>query len=74
MRHCDVGRTFADQGVGEEEARCENNERFRGKRVLIVGMAESGADIVREIGDVADACTNHTWFSSETPAASLGGG
>ena len=38
-------------------AEYRNNERFRGQRVLIVGLAESGADIVREIGDVASACT-----------------
>ncbi|MFE4499672.1 flavin-containing monooxygenase [Rhodococcus sp. NPDC056743] len=46
---------FSGEIVHSSEYR--NNERFRGKRVLIVGMAESGADIVREIGDVADACT-----------------
>ncbi len=34
-----------------------NSDRFRGKRVLIVGLAESGADIVRQIGNAADACT-----------------
>lgn len=34
-----------------------NAERFRGKRVLIVGLAESGADIVREIGETAAKTT-----------------
>ncbi|AQA06154.1 dimethylaniline monooxygenase [Mycobacterium sp. MS1601] len=38
-------------------AEYRNNKRFAGKRVLVVGLAESGADIVREIGDVAEACT-----------------
>ncbi|MFM9376438.1 flavin-containing monooxygenase [Gordonia sp. VNK21] len=38
-------------------AQYRNNEPFRGKRVLVVGLAESGADIVREIGDVASECT-----------------
>lgn len=38
-------------------AQYRNNERFAGKRVLVVGLAESGADIVREIGDVASAAT-----------------
>jgi hypothetical protein len=38
-------------------AEYRDNERFRGKKVLVVGMAESGADIVREVGDVADECT-----------------
>ncbi|WP_445168164.1 flavin-containing monooxygenase [Mycolicibacterium sp. Dal123E01] len=38
-------------------AEYRNNDRFRDKRVLIVGLAESGADIVRQIGDVASACT-----------------
>lgn len=38
-------------------AEYRNAERFRGRRVLVVGLAESGADIVREIGDVASATT-----------------
>lgn len=46
---------FAGEVVHSSEYR--NNERFRGKRVLIVGLAESGGDIVREIGDVAAAAT-----------------
>ena len=47
-------------GFGGEivhSAEYRNAERFRGKRVLIVGLAESGADIVREIGDVAATTT-----------------
>ena len=46
---------FSGEIVHSSEYR--NNERFRGKRVLIVGLAESGADIVREISDVASAST-----------------
>ncbi|WP_422746119.1 flavin-containing monooxygenase [Mycobacterium sp. WMMD1722] len=46
---------FTGEVVHSAEYR--DNERFRGKRVLVVGLAESGADIVREIGDVAEACT-----------------
>lgn len=46
---------FSGEIVHSSEYR--NNERFRNKRVLIVGLAESGADIVREISDVASACT-----------------
>lgn len=38
-------------------SRYRNNERFRGKRVLVVGLAESGADIVRQISDVSAECT-----------------
>jgi hypothetical protein len=38
-------------------SRYRNADRFRKKRVLVVGMAESGADILREISDVASACT-----------------
>lgn len=34
-----------------------NHEPFRDKRVLVVGLAESGADIVREVSDVSRACT-----------------
>lgn len=46
---------FAGEIVHSAEYR--NNERFSGKRVLIVGLAESGGDIVREVGDVAEAAT-----------------
>lgn len=46
---------FTGEVVHSAEYR--NSERFRDKRVLIVGLAESGADIVRQIGDVASACT-----------------
>lgn len=46
---------FTGEIVHSSEYR--NNERFRDKRVLVVGLAESGADLVREIGDVAAACT-----------------
>ena len=34
-----------------------NNKGYAGKKVLILGLAESGADIVREISDVTDECT-----------------
>ncbi|MCF1495769.1 SidA/IucD/PvdA family monooxygenase [Agrobacterium vitis] len=47
--------SFSGEVVHSSEYR--NNERFRGKKVLVVGLAESGADIVREISDVASACT-----------------
>ena len=45
------------QGEIVHSYRYRNNARFRGKRVLVVGLAESGADIVREISDVASECT-----------------
>lgn len=34
-----------------------NNKQFAGKRVLLVGLAESGADIVREVSDIASEAT-----------------
>lgn len=34
-----------------------NNKQFAGKRVLVVGLAESGADILREISNVASETT-----------------
>lgn len=46
---------FTGEIVHSSEYR--NSERFRDERVLVVGLAESGADLVREIGDVAAACT-----------------
>jgi len=51
--------TDLDKFTGEvlHSSRYRNNERFRGKRVLVVGLAESGADIVREISDMSAACT-----------------
>lgn len=47
--------SFTGEVVHSSEYR--NSDRFAGKRVLIVGMAESGADLVREIGDAATECT-----------------
>jgi len=34
----------------------KNNKRFKGKKVLCIGLGESGADIVREISDIAEEC------------------
>ena len=34
-----------------------NNRRFVGRRVMVVGLAESGADIAREVSDVASTAT-----------------
>lgn len=43
-----------------------NNKDFVGKRVLVLGLAESGADILREISNVSKACTvsirSHTFL------------
>ncbi len=38
-------------------SRYRNNDRYRGKKVLVVGLTESGADIVREISNVSQRCT-----------------
>jgi hypothetical protein len=47
-------------------SRYRNNHQFRDKRVLVVGLAESGADVVRQISDVSAACTlsvrSHTFL------------
>jgi hypothetical protein len=47
-------------------SRYRNNRKFRGKRVLVIGLAESGADIVRQISDVSAECTlsvrSHTFL------------
>lgn len=34
-----------------------NADALRGKRVLVIGLAESGADVLRQISDVAEQCT-----------------
>lgn len=34
-----------------------NADAFRGRRVLVIGLAESGADVLRQISDVAEQCT-----------------
>jgi dimethylaniline monooxygenase (N-oxide forming) len=51
--------TGLDRFTGEvmHSAKYRNNQRFAGKRTLVVGMAESGADILREVSDVASECT-----------------
>jgi dimethylaniline monooxygenase (N-oxide forming) len=48
-----------DKFTGEvvHSSRYRNNARYRGKKVLVVGLAESGADIVREVSDVSSECT-----------------
>lgn len=48
-----------DRFSGEvvHSSRYRNNKRFVGKRVLVVGLAESGADLAREVSDVASECT-----------------
>jgi cation diffusion facilitator CzcD-associated flavoprotein CzcO len=43
-------------GEVSHSSRYRNAERFRNKRVLVVGLAESGADVLRQISDVAADC------------------
>ncbi|AXG77950.1 flavin-containing monooxygenase [Streptomyces paludis] len=38
-------------------AHYRNSERFRGKRVLCVGIGETAADVVNEIAQVSESCT-----------------
>ncbi len=49
----DIGK-FSGEVVHSSKYR--NNKRFVGKRVLVVGLAESGADIAREVSDVTASC------------------
>lgn len=53
----DVPQIDKFKGEVTHSSRYRNNAKYRGKRVLVVGLAESGADILREISDVADSCT-----------------
>jgi hypothetical protein len=48
-----------DKFTGEilHSSQYRNNKSFVGKRVCIVGLAESGADIAREVSDVASEAT-----------------
>jgi cation diffusion facilitator CzcD-associated flavoprotein CzcO len=48
-----------DEFTGEitHSAHYRNAERFRGKRVLCIGIGETAADVVNEIAQVADRCT-----------------
>jgi hypothetical protein len=50
--------TDIDKFTGDvsHSSRYRNAERFRNKRVLVVGLAESGADILRQISDAASEC------------------
>jgi len=45
------------EGEVHHSSSYRNNADFAGKRVLILGLAESGADIVREISSVSSECT-----------------
>jgi dimethylaniline monooxygenase (N-oxide forming) len=57
-----------DRFSGEviHSSRYRNNGRFRDKKVLVVGLAESGADILREVSNVSAKCTlsvrSHTFL------------
>ncbi|HZF29210.1 MAG TPA: NAD(P)-binding domain-containing protein [Gammaproteobacteria bacterium] len=53
----DVEQLANFQGDVVHSSRYRNNEQYRGKKVLVVGLTESGADIVREISDVSHECT-----------------
>jgi dimethylaniline monooxygenase (N-oxide forming) len=48
-----------DQFTGDvvHSSAYRNADRFRDKKVLVVGLAESGADLLRQISDVASSCT-----------------
>lgn len=46
---------FSGQVIHSSEYR--NNKDFIGKKVLIIGLAESGADLIREISNVTKECT-----------------
>ena len=50
----DIGRFTGDV---IHSSRYRNNRAFHGKHVLVIGLAESGADIVRQISDVAARTT-----------------
>jgi hypothetical protein len=53
----DVEHLANFQGDVVHSSRYRNNERYRGKKVLVLGLTESGADVVREISDVSRECT-----------------
>ena len=53
----DVKHLEAFKGEVVHSSRYRNNRAFRGKRVLVIGLAESGADILRQISDVSAECT-----------------
>lgn len=53
----DVEQLANFQGDVVHSSRYRNNEKYRGKKVLVVGLTESGADVVREISDVSQECT-----------------
>ena len=53
----DVEHLANFKGDVVHSSRYRNNEKYRGKKVLVVGLTESGADVVREISDVSHGCT-----------------
>jgi NADPH-dependent glutamate synthase beta subunit-like oxidoreductase len=56
-RNMEVEHLADFRGAVVHSSRYRNNEKYRGKKVLVVGLTESGADVVREISDVTQACT-----------------
>ncbi len=44
-------------GDVKHSSRYRNAAPYAGKRVLVVGLAESGADVLRQISDVSSECT-----------------
>jgi dimethylaniline monooxygenase (N-oxide forming) len=59
FRKPNVNIPYLEQFSGEviHSSRYRNSRKFRGKRVLVIGLAESGANIVRQISDVSSECT-----------------
>jgi dimethylaniline monooxygenase (N-oxide forming) len=49
---------YLDKFTGDvvHSSRYRNHRDYQGKRVLVLGLAESGADIVRQISDVSARC------------------
>ncbi|MET1256665.1 flavin-containing monooxygenase [Aliikangiella maris] len=57
-------KNFSGNVIHSSEYR--NNRNFVGKKVLVIGLAESSADILREISNVSESCTvsirSHTFL------------
>jgi dimethylaniline monooxygenase (N-oxide forming) len=55
----DTGVAGLENFTGEvlHSSAFRNADSFRGRRVLVIGLAESGADVLRQISDVAAQCT-----------------
>jgi dimethylaniline monooxygenase (N-oxide forming) len=56
-KYIDVNNLDKFKGIVDHSAYYKNAMPYKGKRVLCIGMGETGVDVVNEISQVAESCT-----------------